>query len=377
MMGVVLTTSDGAKYGMLHEDNLWLQPQEISFVTEGEFVEPHGNHVSFAHTPELKQKTITNITYLLKDEADSSIDTNIYVKNRLGDDVTGTAEAATYSADGTKVKVSFENLPATYTLGKVQKGSRHATTLDPALYSYDSDTKTLTLDKSQAAGNDYAAIFVSDEYGDVSVSFTVNKADQEITGTNEYTKTYGDGTFTLDAKATEGDLTYASSNSNVATVDANGTVTVKGAGTANITVKTEGGDHYNAAEKTVKITVNKKAATITAPSSVTKAYGSKAFNLGVKADGAVTYTSSNTKIATVSANGTVTLKGTGVVTITVASSDANYTGSTKQITLKVTPKKQSVKAKAGKKKVTIQWTKDSKATDTKFRFQQEEHERCK
>lgn len=64
----------------------------------------------------------------------------------------------------------------------------------------------------------------------------------------------------------------------------------------------------------------------------------------------------------VSSNGTVSVKGTGIATITVTASGSNYNTVTKKITIKVAPKKQSVKAKTAKKKLTITWTKDSNAT---------------
>lgn len=374
MMGVVITAEDDegkqTKYGLLHEDNLWLQPQEVSFAVVDGFVEPHGNHVAYKHTQQLQGKTITNITYLVKDGKDISIDTNTFVKKLNTGNVRGAADAATYSPEGSKVKINFENLPDNYTLSKVQKGSgKRAVTLDKDLYSYDQSTNTLTLDQSCVAGNDYSALFVSDSYADIKVAMTVNKRNQVISGTSNYTKTYGDGAFSLNAAADAGTLIYTSSNQKVATVDANGKVTIKGAGTANITVKTEGNDCYNAAQKTVKITVNKKKSTMTGSSSFTKVYGSKAFSLGIKTNGAaVKYASSNTKVAVVNANNTVSIKGTGIVTITVTAGDADYTTETKKITIKVTPKKQSVKAKAGKKKVTIQWKKDTKATGYKIQI---------
>ncbi|MDD4371786.1 MAG: FMN-binding protein, partial [Anaerostipes sp.] len=51
-----------------------------------------------------------------------------------------------------------------------------------------------------------------------------------------------------------------------------------------------------------------------------------------------------------------------IATITVTSTGENYNTATKKITVKVTPKKQTVKTKAGKKKVTVTLKKDTKAT---------------
>ena len=63
-------------------------------------------------------------------------------------------------------------------------------------------------------------------------------------------------------------------------------------------------------------TIEKASQTIAAV-SVIKAYGSKPFNLNAKAKGKLTYKSSDTKVAAVSAAGIVTIKGPGKATITI------------------------------------------------------------
>ena len=86
-----------------------------------------------------------------------------------------------------------------------------------------------------------------------------------INGSNSYTRTFGDGDFKLDAKATNGStLTYTSSNPSVVTVSSMGYVTVHGAGTATITAKTQATDSVASSSKTISITINKAKATVTA-----------------------------------------------------------------------------------------------------------------
>lgn len=102
-------------------------------------------------------------------------------------------------------------------------------------------------------------------------------------------------------------------------------------------------------------------------SSYTKTYGSKAFSLGAKTsgDGKLTYTSGNKKIATVSSKGNVTIKGYGSVTITIkAAQTEHYLAASKKITIKVIPKKASIKSvtSPGKKKIKITWSKNSTVT---------------
>ncbi|MCD8189314.1 MAG: L,D-transpeptidase family protein, partial [Clostridiales bacterium] len=105
------------------------------------------------------------------------------------------------------------------------------------------------------------------------VASTVEQA-QTITGTSSYTKTVGDGSFYLDAQSTgDGALDYASSNTNVVTVDTNGKVTIVGAGTATIKVTALATDTYTQATKNITITV-KSASSSSSNSSSSGSSGS-------------------------------------------------------------------------------------------------------
>ena len=163
-------------------------------------------------------------------------------------------------------------------------------------------------------------------------------AEQTITGVRaSYSKTYGDKAFALGAKA-EGKLTYKSGNTRVVTVDDKGTVTIKGAGTANITITAAETSTARAATKTVKVTVNKCTQTIAGAAIFTKTYGDKAFALGAKAPGKLTYKSGNVKVVRVNTRGTVTIRGAGTANITVSAAEtANAKAVSK--TVKVTVKK--------------------------------------
>lgn len=114
-------------------------------------------------------------------------------------------------------------------------------------------------------------------------------------------------------------------------------------------------------------TVKKEQSIITSASSYTKAIGSKAFSLSARAggDGKLTYTSSNKKVAVVTAAGKVSVKSYGSATITInASGTQNYKSATKKIAIKVVPKKISLKAvkSPAKKKMKILWKKDKSVT---------------
>jgi len=96
----------------------------------------------------------------------------------------------------------------------------------------------------------------------------VDKTPQAIVVSDIETKTYGDASFkvnvTPDANSGLTAFTFASSNTNVATIDSEGNVTIKAAGTTDITVKQAGNDEYAAFEKKQTLNVNKVAITVTA-----------------------------------------------------------------------------------------------------------------
>lgn len=112
-------------------------------------------------------------------------------------------------------------------------------------------------------------------------------------------------------------VTYTSSDSKVAVVDANGTVKGKRTGTAVITVKTA-----NGIESSVKVTVKKAPKKITLNAAKKTLKKGKQFRIKVKlpkkkASFRKIFTSSNKKIASVNEKGKVTAlkKGRAVITV--------------------------------------------------------------
>lgn len=190
-----------------------------------------------------------------------------------------------------------------------------------------------------------------------TIVLTVNRAEQTISA-SDIEKYYTAESFALGAVLEKGNgkLTYSSDNTSVAVVDESGNVTLKGKGTANITVTAAQTSKFAKAEKTVKITVIEKDAQVISASSVTKYIGTKPFSLGAKlttGDGKLTYTSSNAAVASVSKDGVVTIHKTGTVTIKVsASSTEKYNSVAKNVTLKILPKvNQTISASNIKKYV--------------------------
>lgn len=120
----------------------------------------------------------------------------------------------------------------------------------------------------------------------------------------------------------------------------------------------------------------KTAQTITVKASISKAIGSKAFNLGAKTsgDGALSYVSSDTKVATVDASGKVTIKTYGTTNITVTAAEtAAYTAAQAVCVLKVVPKTMSIsKVKAVKgKKMQVTWKQNKQVTGYQIQYSQD------
>lgn len=161
---------------------------------------------------------------------------------------------------------------------------------------------------------------------------------------------YSGAAVTLSATTNlTGDITWKSSDAKVATVDAKGNVKAVNAGTATITAT------LGKVSATFTVTVKNPSITAKADSSVIYTKSKTTTKINVVKDGVTgnaTFRSSNKKVATVSANGTVKAKKAGKVNITV------QVGNYKQV-VKITVKKptmkltkSSAKLKKGKK-VTI------------------------
>ena len=167
----------------------------------------------------------------------------------------------------------------------------------------------------------------------VTLQVTVSEKKIEITevllNKDAETLTEGD-TITLSAEVLPYDTTYSknvswsSSNEAVATVSADGTVTAKSAGTAVITATTENGKTASCTitveKKLIPITevyLDKSSATLTEGDTATLTATVLPENTTYSKD--VSWSSNNSEVAAVDANGTVTAKSVGTTIITATS----------------------------------------------------------
>ena len=167
----------------------------------------------------------------------------------------------------------------------------------------------------------------------VTLQITVSEKKIEITEVllNKYAETLTEGdTITLSAEVLPYDTTYSknvswsSSNEAVATVSADGTVTAKSAGTAVITATTENGKTASCTitveKKLIPITevyLDKSSATLTEGDTATLTATVLPENTTYSKD--VSWSSNNSEVAAVDANGTVTAKSVGTTIITATS----------------------------------------------------------
>lgn len=166
MEGVVIETSDGAKYGMKHLENLWFRTGKIAFaVTEG-FKEPHGNTLTAARYADIAGKKITKITYIVRGGADVVYNTDLLCKKLL-DESAGygyTGEGTVY-ADGATVTMTGKTPEGTnYSLSSVEYGNKTLTAGTD--YTYENNVLTVKATENTGVGN-YTLTYSDKDYQDI------------------------------------------------------------------------------------------------------------------------------------------------------------------------------------------------------------------
>jgi len=319
IQGMILETTDGGKYGMRHMNEMWLKVYKVAF----------------AKDTGLEGKTVNKITYIMADGAYVyEFADGIYVKPQATEEMAVSPEFT----DSTHVKLA--NLDK-YKNPKVSvfytTGVGHASETTYLVQDAVTTDGVVALDSTVARPENetYTVKVSSDDYADVSV--------QLVYGTIAFKEKSGilyiGSSRQLEATGENcKDVTYSSNNEKVASVDANGKVTAKAAGTAVIMATSAAGKtaQYKLTVKTPSVKLNVSAKTLYVkgtPATVTL----KTTTAGVT--GKVTYTSSKSSVASVDAKGKVTAASAGTAVITAKC--GNY-----KATCKITVKKPTVKATA-------------------------------
>ena len=322
VLAAVITTTDGTQYGLRHVENIW-KGTEFAWGT-GFTTQSHGCPISGEHYASMMGKKIDAVTYytengVVKYDIDDTyvpykFDTSAF-KVENADVTSGSAKVtvptlpkaydAEYAVEGL-TNVSVENgtlkynatgvKPGQYTLNVTDKSSKYA----PFSTSF-----TLTTDNVVAAYNNDvkapALVAAKDVQADDFANFVKNIQKVSVNG-KEYAASGKGAVKLINADGTL-----------VTTADA-----LKAEGTYNIVVTATG---YN---KTLEFTyTNKSDTTATKPSDATTA-----------------------------------TKPAATTTATKPAATTTATKPAVKPVKKVTVKKQTVKVKAGKKKLTVTWKKD-------------------
>ena len=209
MMGAIFETSDGEKYAMEHSQNLWLKTGKIAFAVKDGFVEPHKNTIDAKRSQGLEGKTITKITYLVKDGADIVIPTNLPCKYKLADGqgITGPEEKVVYQRGygRTNVQMTYQ-VPETssYKLSSVKYSGNELEQGAYAGYTYDEDKKMLTVN------------------GDTWSNSTTGVGTYTLTFTDQSDAPYEDITVQVVLSADETKVQFAIQDNKLVKIDPNG-----------------------------------------------------------------------------------------------------------------------------------------------------------
>ena len=321
-----------------------------------EIVLVEGSNQTLTATVEPTNATNKNVTWSSDHEAVATVDQNGTVTARRG----GQAIITVTTADGSKtatctvrVRIQIGEPVQSVGLNKTELALEvgKTGTLEAKVEPSDATNKNVTWSSSNSevatvdngvvtavsAGEAIITVTTEDGAKTATCKVTVNAPQTvPVTGVTldkaELTLEKG-STGTLEAKvepsdATNKNVTWSSSNSEVATVD-NGVVTAVSAGEAIITVTTEDG----AKTATCKVTVNAPQTVPVTGVTLDKAEltlekGSTGTLTATVApqnatNNTVTWSSSNPEFVTV-ANGTVTAVSAGTATITVTTADGNH-----------------------------------------------------
>lgn len=234
---------------------------------------------------------------------------------------------------------------AGFTLAKPTSDSRAAITLsssNPAVATVDGASGavsivgagTTTFTAAQAANDDFVA-------ASKSMTFTVRQAIPALGSMTGATKTFGDASFSLTkpSSPSSGAFSFASSNTGVASVDADGKVTVVGAGTATITATQAASGNYSSSSVAAVVTVGRAATTIANLSLNNMTFGVSDVTLAPRSNNPSPFTFSSsapTVLAVNATTGRVTVVGAGTATITVRqASSANYEAGSESLTVQI------------------------------------------
>ena len=182
-LGGLLETSDGKKYGLKHLDNLWVNTGEVGFCVEA--YTDNGDK-GYLHTADLTGKTITKITFMLKNQADPYIECSVYVRQKTSAAVNPVySEGLNAVEAGSPVEFTFTNTPSDSKYDSVvsinyddPNGHHGWSTLAPENYAF-SDNKLTLSGEIASKTHKYNIVFgdSNGKYINIGTSFMIFTTD--------------------------------------------------------------------------------------------------------------------------------------------------------------------------------------------------------
>ena len=382
---LVFDTTAGTTYTITKKASANVPVTGVTVTVTGANTATAGDTVTLTATVAPANATDKSVTWSTSDAAVATVNANGVVTTKKAGKVTITA---TSNGDKTKfgsieITVSAATVPVTSVTvaGDAAMTVDGEQTLTATVAPADATDKTVTWKSSDAtvATVDANGKVVAKKAGEVTITATAggvsgtlkitvsDKAPtvipvQSVTVTGKQELVEGASTTltatVAPADATDKTVTWKSSDESVATVDKDGVVTAKKAGTVTITATAGGVSgtlHITVTAKPVE-TVPVTSVEVTVEAGTTVSVGktlqaTATVKPGNATNKKVTWKSSDESIATVDANGVITAKKAGKVVITATSTDGTDKSGSVEITVvdetKPTPDHKSVKADTG------------------------------
>lgn len=180
VLGVVLETEDGQKVALRHSENIYSKKEDIAFVVDDSFTEPHGNVLYGKRFKGLSGKTITKITYLLSNKQSMTLNVNLRCAAQVPADNKVTVKSQTKYVLGQGATVILDTSKLLFKdTAEVSVKMGRKKVLSSDKYLYDASTGELKINGNGGTGaGEYTVVFhdtkeATTGYADTKVSFTL------------------------------------------------------------------------------------------------------------------------------------------------------------------------------------------------------------
>ena len=269
----------------------------------------------------------------------------------------GTKPTQTYTINAAKITVvgvftsyvgDYDGNPHSIT---VNEGNITTVNNQPITIKYGTTVGTYDLDAAPTATNvsdsktvHYKITAPNHKAVTGTATIKINKATQTISG-GDFSVKVGK-TVNLDEKfSAQGELTYSITGANTTGSSVSGKVLTVGATTGSFTLKVDAAttDNYEAANKTVTVTVTAKEVQTVTADDVSATYGDTNVKVvgSTNGDGAITYAVTGVAgVVEVDSNtGALTIKKAGTTSVTITAAEtSDYAKATKSVTITVAQK---------------------------------------